>query len=92
MRQQEIQMKAILISGIALAMLAGAAQAQAVAPVPSGAQPPVAARAPLAKGAHIILRDGDAMVDVKCADDEPMKMCADLTLQILEKLVALPKP
>ena len=31
------------------------------------------------------------MVDVKCSDDEPMKVCADITLQILEKLVSLPK-
>jgi len=82
-------MKAYLISGVALAMMVGAAQAQAVAP---GAQPNVAMKAPPGKAAHIILQDGDAMVDVKCADDEPMKTCADITLQILEKLVALPKP
>jgi hypothetical protein len=79
-------MKAFLISGFALAMLAGAAQAQTAAPAPAGAKPLTG------KGAHIILQDGDAMVDVKCSDDEPMKVCADLTLQILEKLVALPKP
>jgi hypothetical protein len=31
------------------------------------------------------------MVDVKCTDDESMKTCADITLQILDKLAALPK-
>jgi hypothetical protein len=91
-RQQETEMKAILFSGIALAMLAGAAHAQAVAPGPLGGQAPAMAKAPPTKGAHIILQDGDAIVDVKCADDEPMKVCADITLQILEKLAALPKP
>jgi hypothetical protein len=84
-------MKAFLISGLAFAMLTGVAQAQAAAPVPGVVPPPAAAKALLAKGAHIILQDGDAMVDVKCADDEPMKVCADITLQILEKLVSLPK-
>jgi hypothetical protein len=85
-------MKAYLISGVALAMMVGAAHAQAVAPGAPGAQPNVAMKAPPTRAAHIILQDGDAMVDVKCADDEPMKACADITLQILEKLVALPKP
>ena len=85
---QETWMKSFLISGFALAMLAGAAQAQTAAPGAAAA----AAKAPSGKGAHIILQDGDAMVDVKCSDDESMKVCADLTLQILEKLVALPTP
>ena len=31
------------------------------------------------------------MVDVKCAEDDSMKACADITVQILDKLVALPK-
>jgi hypothetical protein len=26
---------------------------------------------------------------VKCADDEPMKACADITLQLLDKLSAM---
>jgi hypothetical protein len=84
-------MKAFLISGLAFAMLTGVAQAQAAAPGPNVVAVPATTKAPPAKGAHIILQDGDAMVDVKCADDEPMKVCADITLQILEKLVALPK-
>jgi hypothetical protein len=100
--QQENEMKAYLISGVMLAMLAGAAHAQAVgpggisgpgAPVgpgPVGA-PPAPPKAPPSKAAHFILPDGDALVDVKCADDESMKICADITLQILDKLVALPR-
>jgi hypothetical protein len=87
-------MKAFLMSGVALAFLTGVAHAQAVEPVPHGGPPPAAAKVPPSpsKGAHIILQDGDAAVNVKCADDEPMKVCAEITLQILEKLVSLPKP
>jgi hypothetical protein len=84
-------MKAFLISGLAIAMLTGVAQAQATTAGPVVAPAPAATKAPPSKGAHIILQDGDAMVDVKCADDEPMKICADITLQILEKLVSLPR-
>jgi hypothetical protein len=57
-----------------------------------GGQPNAAPKAPPSKAAHFILQDGDALVDVKCADDESMRACADITLQILDKLVALPKP
>lgn len=109
-------MKAYLISGVMLAMLAGAAHAQTIAPGglsgpgapvgpgasvgpgapvgpgPAGAQPPSAPKPPPGKSAHFILQDGDAMVDVKCSDDESMKTCAEITLQILDKLAALPKP
>jgi hypothetical protein len=69
---------------------APAAGPQAPAAGPNVAPPPPI-RAPLPKGAHIILQDGDAIVDIKCSDDEPMRVCADITLQILEKLVSLPK-
>jgi len=110
MSQQENEMKAYLISGVMLAMLAGAAHAQTIAPGglsgpgapvgpgasvgpgPAGAQPASAPKPPPGKSAHFILQDGDAMVDVKCSDDEPMKTCAEITLQILDKLAALPKP
>jgi hypothetical protein len=98
-------MKPYLISGVALALLAGTAllggavHAQAVGPggpggpgAPSGpgaaGAPP---KAPPGKAAHFILQDGDAMVDVKCGDEESMKTCADITMQILDKLVTLPK-
>ena len=41
---------------------------------------------PPPKGAHIHLQHGDTMLDVKCADDQPMGACADLTLQMLDRL------
>lgn len=44
---------------------------------------------PPPKGAHFIFERGNAHIDVKCADDEPMKACADITLQMLDKLSTL---
>ena len=44
---------------------------------------------PPPKAAHFIVARGDARVDVKCADDEPMKACADITFQLLDKLSTL---
>lgn len=44
---------------------------------------------PPPKGAHLRFERGDARIDVKCADDEPMKACADITLQLLDKLSTL---
>ncbi len=32
------------------------------------------------------------MVDVKCADDEQMKVCADLILQMVDRLQTTQKP
>ncbi len=89
-------MKALFLSGLALAILTGGALAQSATPTPTEAtSQPAAKTTPWVaqpKGAHIRLEDGDAAVDIKCADDESMKVCADITLEILEKLVALPKP
>jgi hypothetical protein len=96
-------MKTFLISGVALALLAVAAHAQditpggiggpgaPVGPGPAGAPQNGAPKAPHSRAAHFILQGGDAMVDVKCADDDSMKTCADITLQFLDKLVALPR-
>jgi hypothetical protein len=86
-------MKTLLISALALGLMMGGAYAQTAAPPSPAAPPQSGTRLPLApsKGAHFRLQDGDAAVDVKCADDEPMKLCAEITLQILEKLVSLPK-
>ncbi|MCJ2011749.1 hypothetical protein [Methylobacterium sp. J-076] len=44
---------------------------------------------PPPKGAHFQFERGDARIDVKCADDESMKACADITLQLLDKLSAM---
>jgi hypothetical protein len=53
---------------------------------PDGPPPPPP---PPPKGAHFILERGDARIDVKCADDDPTKACADITLQMLDKLTTL---
>jgi hypothetical protein len=135
-------MKALLLSGLTLALLTGGALAQAngrppAPPAPGMAAPPPApglapspppppgvAPPPVGPGAeagdmegpppppppggpgprgqrppplperaaHFRLQRGDAMVDVKCADDEQMKVCADLTLQMVDRLQTMLKP
>jgi hypothetical protein len=45
---------------------------------------------PPSKAAHFRLEKGDLKLDVKCADDEPMKSCADIALQLLDKVAAKP--
>jgi hypothetical protein len=59
-------------------------------PPPSGG--PRSHRPPPSKAAHFRLEHGDIVVDVKCADEESMKACADFTLQMLDRVQALPKP
>jgi hypothetical protein len=136
-------MKALLLSGLTLALLSGGALAQAngqppapsapgmiappppapglapppppppgVAPPPMGpgaeagdmdgppSPPPPGAPGPRGqrppplpeRAAHFRLQRGDALVDVKCADEEPMKTCADLALQMVDRLQTLSKP
>jgi hypothetical protein len=41
---------------------------------------------PPSKAAHFRIASGDTKIDVKCADDEPTKVCADVLLQIMDKL------
>ena len=50
---------------------------------PDGPPPPPP---PPSRAAHIVLERGDARVDVKCADDDTTKACADVTLQMLDRL------
>jgi hypothetical protein len=126
-------MKALLLSGLTLALLTGGALAQAngqppappapglapppppppgVAPPPvgpgaeagdmEGPPPPPPPGGPGPRGqrppplperaAHFRLQRGDATVNVKCADDEQMKVCADLTLQMVDRLQTMLKP
>jgi hypothetical protein len=119
-------MKAVMISGLALTLLAGAALADTPAPPPPDAPPAPGVRAPPpsppggpdamdegpggplpppvgphgrrppppppSKAAHFRVEDGNIVIDVKCADDEPMKACADFTLQMLDRVRTLPKP
>ncbi|WFS01543.1 hypothetical protein [Rhizobium tumorigenes] len=41
---------------------------------------------PPSKAAHFRIEDGRTKIDVKCADDEPTKVCADTLMQIIEKM------
>ncbi|KJF74219.1 hypothetical protein [Agrobacterium arsenijevicii] len=50
---------------------------------PHGRMPPPP---PPPKGAHFHIEEGEVKVDVKCADDEPMKACADILMQIIDRL------
>jgi hypothetical protein len=38
------------------------------------------------KAAHFRVEQGDNGIEVKCADDEPMRACADITMQFLDRL------
>ncbi len=44
--------------------------------------------APPSKAAHFRFTRGDGTIDVKCADDEPMRACVDATVMLLDKLHA----
>ena len=41
---------------------------------------------PPSKAAHFRVEQGDNAIDVKCADDEPMRACADIAMQFLDRL------
>ncbi|MDC7741810.1 hypothetical protein [Rhizobium binxianense] len=128
-------MQSLLLSGLALAALAGAAFAQEPSAPPSAGTPPAAAEPssppppasgdegamrggpdgpprdrpdyrwhgsrghmgfrgfrghhpppPLSKAAHFRIEDGNTRIDLQCAEDEPMKACADLLLQVMDRL------
>ena len=94
-------MKTAALLGATALLLATAAVAQPAPPdglrgrMDVGAPPPPGGPRrgpdipPPPKAAHFIVARGDARIDVKCADDEPMKACADITLQLLDKLSTL---
>ncbi len=48
---------------------------------PQGEVPPS-----LSKAAHFRVEQGDNGIDVKCADEEPMRACADIAMQFLDRL------
>jgi hypothetical protein len=50
---------------------------------PHGHRPPPPP--PPSKAAHFRIEDDETKIDVKCADDEPMKACADIVLNILDR-------
>jgi len=41
---------------------------------------------PPSKAAHFRIEDGDTKIDIKCADDEPMKVCSDIVLHVIDRL------
>jgi hypothetical protein len=85
-------MKALLLSGFVIALLTGGAFAQANGQPPSPPAPGMAPPPPPERAAHFRLQRGDALIDVKCADEESMKACGDLALQMVDRLQALPQP
>jgi hypothetical protein len=56
---------------------------------PRRAEGPPPPPPPPSKAAHFIFERGDARIDVKCADDEPTRACADTISQLLDKLQTL---
>jgi hypothetical protein len=77
-----------LCFAFAAALLANAAFAQAPPPAPGGQRPPPppGAAPPPPKGAHLRIEHGDDIVDLKCAEDEPTRACADIAMQFLDRL------
>jgi hypothetical protein len=59
-------------------------------PTTTGQQPPGSPRIegplPPSKAAHFRIEQGDNAIDVKCADDEPMRACSDIAMQFLDRL------
>ena len=47
---------------------------------------------PPSKAARFRIEDGDTRIDLKCAEDEPMKACADLLLQVMDRLQGPSQP
>jgi len=91
-------MKKLVIAGAAFLIAAGSSFAQQPPPPPPPGpggpreagwrdgphgrrMPP-----PPSKAAHFRIEDGERKIDVKCADDEPMKACADIMMQIIDKM------
>ncbi|MFK0333832.1 hypothetical protein ACIQUB_22195 [Rhizobium sp. NPDC090275] len=51
---------------------------------PRGHRPPPPP--PPSKAAHFRIENGQTVIDIKCADDEPMKACSDILSQVLDRL------
>jgi len=65
-----------------------------VSPLPAGGprDPRTPPPPPPSRAAHFRIQHGDTFVEVKCADDEAAKTCADFTLQLLDRVQAPAKP
>lgn len=42
------------------------------------------------RGARFHIEDGQSRIDLRCPDSEPMKTCADVLLQVLDRMQAKP--
>ena len=56
------------------------------APQPPAGGPRSEVPLPPSKAAHFRIEQGDNAIDVKCADDEPMRACSDIAMQFLDRL------
>ena len=56
------------------------------APQPPASGPRSEGAPPPSKAAHFRIEQGDNAIDVKCADEEPMRACADIAMQFLDRL------
>jgi hypothetical protein len=56
------------------------------APQPPAGSPRSEGSPPPSKAAHFRVEQGDNAIDVKCADEEPMRACADIAMQLLDRL------
>jgi hypothetical protein len=56
------------------------------APQPPAGGPRSEGPPPPSKAAHFRIEQGDNAIDVKCADEEPMRACADIAMQFLDRL------
>lgn len=71
--------------GVAPAPMPGAA----IAPMPRGPRGPGADHRgppppPPSRAAHFRLEGAGAVLDVQCAEDEPMQACADIAIRLLD--------
>jgi hypothetical protein len=49
----------------------------------------LAKASPPCKAAHLRVEQGDKAIEVKCADDGPMRACADIAMQLLDRIVIM---
>lgn len=65
-----------------------------MAPAPhgpgAGRETPPPPPPPPSRAAHFRLENGGTVLDVRCADDEPMQTCADIALQLLDHASGVP--
>ena len=90
-------MKAIFGVGLTMSLIASSAIAQAPPAPPDDRtdmgrmmRAPPAPGGP-AKSARFRIKVGDISLGLTCPDDEPLKVCADFAMQLLDKAQAMQK-